>query len=270
MSHHERQNRVAIVTGSSRGVGAAVAKLLAQNHYHVVINYSKSEKEALEVQAACAAAGAETLLCRANVADDADCRRMVQETITKWGRLDALVNNAGTTKFCAHDNLEGLAKEDFIGIYNVNLVGPYQLIRAAAPHLKKTGKGAVVNIASTAGLTGNGSCIAYCASKGALITMTKSLARALGPEIRVNAVCPGFIQGEWLQDGMGRENYELLKNYLEAVNPLRRTATPETIAPTVLFLIEEACLITGDILVLDGGYHLGAKMTVSSPHVPKP
>ncbi len=265
MSHHERQqNKVAIVTGSSRGVGAAIAKLLAQNNYHVVINYSKSEKEALDIQAACEASGAETLLCRANVAEDADCRRMAQEAISKWGRIDALVNNAGTTKFCAHDDLEGLVKEDFLNIYSVNLVGPYQMIRAVAPHMKKIGKGAIVNIASTAGINGNGSCVAYCASKGALITMTKSLARALGPEIRINAVCPGFIQGEWLQGGMGRENYDNLKNYLEATNPLRATSTPETIAPTVLFFLRDATLVTGETLVLDCGTHLGAKISVSS------
>jgi 3-oxoacyl-[acyl-carrier protein] reductase len=256
--------RVAIITGSSRGVGAATARLLAEKRYHVVINYTKSEKEARDVQAACEALGAETLLCRANVSEDEDCRRIASETVAKWGRIDALVNNAATTKFCALDDLEGLTKEDFLNIYSTNLVGPYQMIRAVAPHMKKIGKGAVVNIASTAGITGNGSSVAYCASKGALITMTKSLARALGPEIRINAVCPGFIQGEWLQGGMGHENYERLKNYLEASNPLRTTATPETIAPTILYFIENAALVTGETLVLDSGSHLGPKITVSS------
>lgn len=256
--------RVAIVTGSSRGVGAATARLLARKHYQVVINYTKSEKEAREVQAACEALGAETLLCRANVSEDEDCRRLVRETAAKWGRIDALVNNAATTKFCAGDNLEGLTKEDFLNIYSTNVVGPYQMIRAVAPHMKKIGKGAVVNVASTAGITGNGSCVAYSASKGALITMTKSLARALGPEIRINAVCPGFIQGEWLQSGMGAENYEKMKTYLEETLPLRRTATPETIAPSILYFIEHADLVTGETLVLDSGSHLGAKTTVSS------
>ena len=256
--------RVAIITGSSRGVGAATARLLAQKHFHVVINYTKSEKEARDVQAACEALGAQTLLCRANVSEDKDCRRMADETMAKWGRIDALVNNAATTKFCALDNLEGLTKEDFLNIYATNLVGPFQMIRAVVPHMKKIGKGAVVNIASTAGITGNGSCVAYCASKGALITMTKSLALALGPEIRINAICPGFIQGEWLQGGMGSENYERLKNHLEATVPLRRTATPELIAPTVLYFIENAELVTGETLVLDSGSHLGAKITVGS------
>ena len=249
--------RVAIVTGSSRGVGAATVRLLAQKEFNVVINYSKSEQEALDVQKSCEALGAETLLCRADVAEDAECRRIAHEAMARWGRIDALVNNAGTTKFCAHHHLEGLSQEDFQSIYATNLIGPYQMIRAVAPHMKAAGSGAVVNVASTAGVDGIGSCVAYAASKGALITMTKSLARALGPEIRMNAVCPGFIQGEWLRGGMGSDTYELIKSHLESTNPLRRTATPETIAPTILYLLEDATLVTGQILLLDGGNHLG-------------
>jgi len=249
--------RVAIITGSSRGVGAATAKLLAQKGYNVVINFSKSEQEAQDVAKTCEALGAEALLCRADVASDKDCRRVARETMEKWGRIDALVNNAGTTKFCAHHDLEGLTPEDFQNIYATNLIGPYQMIRAAAPHMQAAGSGAVVNIASTAGIDGIGSCVAYAASKGALITMTKSLARALGPEIRINAICPGFIQGEWLRGGMGSETYELIKGYLESTNPLRRTATPDTIAPTILYFLEDANLVTGQILILDGGTHLG-------------
>jgi len=253
----KESRRVAIITGSSRGVGAATAKLLAQKGYNVVINYSKSEQEALEIQKSCEDLGAETLLCKANVDSDADCRRMAREAMDRWGRIDALVNNAGTTKFCAHHNLEGLTPEDFQNIYATNLIGPYQMIRAVAQHMQATGAGAVVNIASTAGIDGIGSCVAYAASKGALITMTKSLARALGPAIRINAVCPGFIQGEWLRGGMGGDTYEFLKTYLETTNPLRRTATPETIAPTILYFLDDATLVTGQILILDGGHHLG-------------
>jgi len=250
------QHPVAIVTGSSRGVGAATVKLLAGRGYRIVVNYSKSEQGAREVQSACEALGAETLLCRANVSEDADCRRMVEETVAKWGRIDCLVNNAGTTKFCAHDNLDGLMKEDFLHIYGTNVVGPYQMIRAAAPHLKKTGKASVVNIASIAGVTGTGSSVAYCASKAALINMTICLARVLGPEIRVNAICPGFIQGEWLQEGMGKEIYEFYKGHLENTLPLRMTATPEMIASTVRYFIEDAVLVTGETLLLDAGHHL--------------
>lgn len=248
--------RVAIVTGSSRGVGAATVKLLAQKGYNVVINYSKSETQARSVQAACEEAGAETLLCRADVAEDADCRRLAAEAIARWGRIDALVNNAGTTKFCAHHDLEGLVKEDFLRIYNTNVVGPYQMIRAVAPQMKSSGSGVIVNIASLAGVKGIGSSVAYCASKAALINMTISLARVLGPEIRINAICPGFIQGEWLRQGMGEERYLKLKSSLESRLPLRRTATPEVIASTVRYFIEDAVLSTGETLILDGGQHL--------------
>jgi 3-oxoacyl-[acyl-carrier protein] reductase len=166
------------------------------------------------------------------------------------------VNNAGTTKFCAHHDLEGLAKEDFLRIYSTNLIGPYQMIRAVAPKMKSIGQGAVVNIASLAGIKGIGSCVAYCASKAALINMTIALARVLGPEIRLNAICPGFIQGEWLRSGMGIEKYEKLKSSLESRLPLRMTATPEMIASTVRYFIEDAVLVTGETLILDGGQHL--------------
>jgi len=222
----------------------------------VVVNYSKSEDAAKKTVEACESAGAETLLCRADVSKDEDCRRMVEETAEKWGRIDGLVNNAGTTKFCNHNNLEGLTDEDFLWIYRVNVIGPYQMTRAAAPHMKKAGQGAIVNIASIAAVVGVGSSIAYAASKGALVTMTLSLARVLGPEIRVNAICPGFIQGEWLKKGLGEKNYEkILKSNMDAA-PLHRTATAETVADAILYFLFAAEIITGETLILDGGSHL--------------
>jgi 3-oxoacyl-[acyl-carrier protein] reductase len=248
--------RVAIITGSSRGVGAATAKLLSEKGFRVVINYSKSEREAKETQEACETLGGQTLLCQADVSLDEDCRRIVDEAVAHWGRIDVLVNNAGTTKFCAHDNLEGLTKEDFLHIYSINLVGPYQMIRAAAPHMKRVGQGVVVNMASIAGLKGIGSSVAYSTSKAALINLTMAMARVLGPEIRVNALCPGFIQGEWLQQGLGQERYEKAKEALEQTVPLKMTATAEMVARTVLYFIEEAVLVTGETLILDGGHHL--------------
>ncbi len=244
------------MTGSARGVGAATARMLAEKGCNVVINYSKSEGQAREAEEACRAFGVETLLCRADVARDEDCRRMAAETMEKWGRIDALVNNAGTSKFCDHDDLEGLSGEDFLHIYGVNVVGPYQMVRAVASHMKEAGSGAIVNVASIAGVTGVGSSVAYAASKGALITMTLSLARVLGPEIRMNAVCPGLIQGDWLRQGMGSEKYEAAVQYWEKKSPLRMTATPETVAEAILYFIMGAPLITGETLILDGGGHL--------------
>jgi 3-oxoacyl-[acyl-carrier protein] reductase len=248
--------KAAIVTGSATGIGAATARKLAEKGCNVVINYTRSETEAGETIAACEACGVETILCRADVSVDQDCRRMVDEAIEKWGEIDALVNNAGTSKFVDHRDLEGLDKEDFLRIYSVNVVGPYQMVRAVAPHMQTAGKGAIVNVASTAAITGIGSSIAYAASKGALVTMTLSLARNLGPEIRINSVCPGFVQGRWLKGGLGPERYEATREYLEDQAPLGVTATPETVADAILYFIAGAGITTGETLILDGGFHL--------------
>jgi len=253
---NDLKGKVAIVTGSSSGVGSATARQLAEKGYNVVVNYSRNKEGAEKTAAACEAAGGKAVICQADVSQDEDCRRMVAAGVEKWGRIDALVNNAGTTKFNDHRNLAGLDKEDFFHIYGVNVVGPYQMIRATEPYLRKSGRGAVVNVASIAAITGVGSSIAYAASKGALVTMTLSLARALGPEIRVNAVCPGFIQGEWLREGMGNELYEAVKSNLEETSPLNVTSSPETVGEAIIYFICGAGIITGETLIVDGGNHL--------------
>lgn len=247
---------VAIVTGSSSGVGAATARQLAEKGCHVVINYAHNEDGARETQRACEALGVETLVLQADVAEDADCRRMVAEADGKWGRVDALVNNAGTTKFCNHADLDGLSAEDFQHIYGVNTVGAYQMVRAVAPVMRRGGRGSIVNVASIAGVMGVGSSIAYAASKGAMITLGLSLARVLGPEIRLNTVCPGFIQGDWLEQGMGAENYARTKAFLEDNTPLQLTSTPDTVAEVIVYFLSGADTVTGETLLLDGGHHL--------------
>ena len=246
------EGTVSIVTGSSSGVGAATARLLAEKGGDVVINYSRSADAAKQVAEECEALGAQTLLCQADVSQDEDCRRMVQETLSKWGRLDVLVNNAGTTKFVQHGDMDGLSSDDFQHIYGVNVIGPFQMVRAAREAMTAAGDAAIVNVSSIAGVKGVGSSVAYAASKGALVTMTQSLAR----EIRVNAVCPGFIAGEWLAEGMGRETYEASKSFLESNTPLRTTCTPETVAESILNFIEGHSVVTGQHLVLDGGHLL--------------
>ena len=246
-----------IVTGSATGVGAAAVKMLAGKGCNVVINFTKSEAEARETQAECEALGVQTLLCQADVSVDADCRRMAAETMAKWGRIDGLINNAGTTQFVSHANLDGLDAEDFHRIYGVNVIGPFQMTRAVAPHMQAAGRGSIVNISSVAGVMGVGSSIAYSASKGALNTMTLSLARALGPEIRVNTICPGFIQGRWLRGGMGDDVYEATKAAQERNTPLKKAGTPEDMAQAAVWFIEGADLITGEILMVDAGSHLG-------------
>ncbi len=249
---------VSIVTGSATGVGAACALRLAAKGSRVVVNYTKSLDAARATAQACTAAGVEALLVQADIAQDSDCRRLVAAALEKWGRVDALINNAGATKFVAHHDLDGLSAEDFQRIYAVNVIGAYQMTRAAAPAMREAGAGAVVNISSLAGVMGLGSSIAYAASKGALNTMTLSLARVLGPEIRVNAICPGMIEGRWLREGMGDAAYDSLKEQVLRSTPLRAIAQPGDIAETAVWLIEGAGLMTGETLMVDGGMHLSA------------
>ena len=252
----DMQNGVAIITGSSSGVGAACARQLAERGSHVVINYSRNEAGAEQTRVDCERFGVETLVVHADVADDEQCRAMAQAAIAKWGRIDALINNAGTTKFNAHDNLEGLSKQDFLDIYSVNTVGPYQMIRAVVPAMKTGGRGSIVNVSSVAGVMGVGSSVAYAASKGALNTMTLSMARILGPEIRVNCICPGFIQGDWLEQGLGKENYASAKARVAASSPLKVASTPDQIAEGILYFVTGADVVTGECLIMDGGSHL--------------
>jgi len=250
------EQAVCIVTGSSSGVGAATVRQLSSRGAKVVVNYARSSAAAEAVAEQCRALGAEVLVCQADVSQDVDCRRLVSETLARWGRIDVLVNNAGTTKFVAHSDLEGLDQNDFQHIYGVNVVGAFQMARAATEALKSSGNAAIVNVASIAGVKGVGSSIAYAASKGALITMTKSLARVLGPEIRVNAVCPGFIEGEWLAEGMGKAVYEQSLSFLRANTPLQTTCTADTVAESILSFIDSHSVVTGQHLVLDGGHLL--------------
>src|ERR1700739_1316770 len=192
----------AIVTGSASGLGAATAAILAKGGARIVVNYSSSQKEAEQTADLCRTAGAEVAVVQGDVSRDEDCRKIVAAA-APWGRLDALIKNAGTTKHMAHGNLDGLSAEDFQRLFGVNTIGPFQMIRAARPLLEAGAKAsgntaAVVNISSVAGISGVGSSIAYAASKGALNSITLSLARALAPLIRVNTVCPGYIDTPWL------------------------------------------------------------------------
>ena len=251
------KDSVCIVTGSATGIGAACAELLAAKGARVAINYTKSEKEAQATAAACDAKGAETILVRADVSSDTDCRKLAQAALDKWGRIDGLINNAGVTKFARHGDLDSLEATDFQRIFGVNVIGPFQMVRAVVPAMQKQGAGAIVNISSIAGLTGMGSSVAYAASKGALNTMTLSLARALGPSIRVNAVCPGFVETRWLTGGLGG-SYESLKQNYEAITPLKSVVYPEDVADAAVWLLEGARKVTGETILVDSGVHLGA------------
>ena len=247
--------KVAIVTGSASGVGAATARLLAARGCRVVVNYTRSEGEAIAVQADCAAAGADAILCRANVAEDVDCRRMVQAAMDRWNRLDVLVNSAGTSKLVPHADLDGLTADDFRRIYAVNTIGPYQMVRAARPHLAASGDGAVVNVSSGAGIGGRGSSIAYAASKAALNQLTLQLAVILAPAVRVNTVCPALIEGRWMRSLQG-DRYEQYLADSRARMPLKRVTTPDEVARTILWLVAGAITMTGEIVSMDAGQHL--------------
>lgn len=258
---YDLSGKAAIVTGSSSGIGKATALMLADRGCDVLINYNQNAEAGRAVAKACRDKGVRSFAVRGNVGSDKACQRIVREAVNRFGRLDFLVNNAGATKFVAHDDLDGLTSTDFRDIYQVNVIGPYQMIRAALPHLKAAGGGSVVNISSVAGVMGTGSSVAYAASKGALNTMTLSLARALGPDVRINTVCPGFVQGDWLRQGMGAERYDATKATLEQTTPLRRAGGPEHMAETVMMFLEGGSHITGEILMSDGGQHLAGAPT---------
>lgn len=238
--------KVAIVTGSATGVGRAVAVRFAKLGYAVTVNYSKSEADAKETAAMVEAAGAPVLLHQATVADESQVKAMVARTVETFGGLDVLVNNAAMTHFIAHTELDALSDAVWDEIFQVNVKGVLYCCRAAMPHLQKR-NGAIVSVSSVAGLTGQGSSIPYCASKGAVNTLTQSLARAFGPNVRVNAVAPGPILTRWLA---GREAQ--IEKYLELA-PLKRAATPDDVADVVMFLATGTTLITGQVVVVDGG-----------------
>ncbi len=257
MERGELHGKAAIVTGSATGIGAAVAIGLARLGARVVVNYSKSEKEARATADAVRDAGGEALLVQGNVASDADCRKIAAAAMEAWGRIDILVNNAGTTKFASHSDLDALTADDFNAMYAVNVIGPFQMIRASAKGLKASGAGSVVNISSVAGIAGVGSSVAYAASKGALNTMTLSLARALGPEIRVNAICPGYVATRWFSDRFGQAATDKISQDQIEQTPLKRAGMPDDIADSVLFFCTHASRhITGELMSVDAGLHL--------------
>ncbi len=247
---------VIVVTGSSNGLGAATARIAASKGARVLINYTKSEADAIETAQACRDLGGDAVLCQGNVAEDADCRRMAATALEQWGRIDGLVNNAGSSVFASAADLESLSGEDFLNIYAVNVVGAYQMIRAVTPHLKAQGDGSIVNVSSISAITGGGSSIAYAASKAALNTMTISLARSLAPQIRVNAVCPGPVPTRWWGDGLGEEGAKRLFDSFERQVPLQAAPTADSVADTVVWLLEAARHVTGETIMVDSGMHL--------------
>jgi 3-oxoacyl-[acyl-carrier protein] reductase len=240
-------NRVALVTGAGTGMGRAIAELFAREGAKVAVNYSKSREAADEVVAGIRTAGGTAIAIGADVSLVADVNAMVERVNKEFGQLDILVNNAGWSTRIPHEQLDNLTDEVWDRTFDTNLKGAFYAVRCAVPSLRKQPGSSIVNVASVAGITGMGSSIAYAASKGAMITMTKSLARALAPEIRVNAIAPGFVRtrfANWPAAAFDQG---------EAVTPLKHLATVEEIAALALYLVADAGSTTGETIVVDGG-----------------
>lgn len=253
------QDKVAIVTGAATGLGATTAQMLSNRGAKVLINHFPGQEVlAQEVAKDCVN---ENLCCGGDITKDEDCTKVVQTAIKHWGRVDILVNNAGINKFVEHYDLNGLSSTDFMNIYKVNVIGTFQMTRAVSSTMKQQGRGVIVNVSSGAGECGLGSSIAYCASKGALNTMTKSLGRALAPEIRVNAVCPAFIPTPLWDKKIGNmptQEWEALRKTWALSTPLQLEGTPEIISRTILFLASDlSAHLTGQLITSDGGDQLG-------------
>ena len=254
----EYNGHVALVTGSATGVGRACILRFASMGFHVIVNYSKSEAEALqtaaEAKALCekAGAGGKVSVEGCDVADDLEVRKMLERIRAAHGRLDVLVNNAAMTHFVEHSDLAGLDERMWDRMLSVNLKGPFFVTRAAADLLRDGDGGSVINISSVAGITGSGSSIAYCATKGALNTMTKSLARVLAPKVSVNAVCPGPIDSRWIKEG--NPNWDI--NEMVTDYPIPKPSSPDDICDAVMFFALGTKMTTGQILPVDGGQTL--------------
>lgn len=251
---------VCLITGAATGIGAACAREFAAHGWDLGLSWlDDANRVALvDVATECEAHGSPPLLLHLDVRDDASCDAFAAAALQRFGRIDALINCAGTTSFIAHADLDALTPEEFHRTFDVNTVGLYRMTRACVPALRKSSHGSVVNISSIGGLIGRGSSMAYAASKGAVNTLTLALARALGPEIRVNAIAPGFVDGGLPSRVLDATRHaQVLQAQLEGA-PLRRISQPEEVAALACFLTERAPGMTGTVIPMDNGLHLNA------------
>jgi 3-oxoacyl-[acyl-carrier protein] reductase len=243
---------VALITGAATGIGRAAAIALAAAGYDVAINYSRSEKEAAETATLAQEKGAKTLVVKADVADDASVREMLAAVEREFGQLDALINNAGTTTNVRPKDFEGITAEEWDRVFAVNVRGTFQVTRAATPMLKAS-KGSIVNTASIVGLRPGPQPLPYAASKAAVVSLTKLLALNLGPDVRVNAVAPGWMEGDWMVRMLG-DRYDDLMGKRAKATPLKRVCTAEDVAEVMVNLITSNRFVTGEVIVIDGGF----------------
>lgn len=241
------ENRVAVITGGGTGIGRAIALALARMQIAVAVNYSRSQQEAEETVRQCRELGARAMAIQADVSREADVQALVDRVMDQWGRLDIWVNNAGTTRFVPHHDLDGLTEADWDHVYATNVKGVFFCCRAAAKAMLKNDGGSIVNISSVAGITAKGSSIAYCASKAAVNNLTVALARVLAPKVRVNAVAPGFVDTRWT------EGWDEFREANLKATPLQRVAQPEDVAEVAVALATGFRHVTGHIVPVEGG-----------------
>ena len=253
-------NKVAIVTGGGTGVGRSTSLLLAQLGYDIAIIYSRSSDEAEQTAADIGKLGVRANTFKVDVADDIAVRGMVSNVVSAWGRIDVLVNCAGTTEFIPFDDLERVTDDVWERLFKVNVVGAFHCARAVRDPMERSGGGMIINVSSVAALLGQGSSIPYCCTKAALDNLTVSLARTLAPQIRVNGVAPGFIAGRWTEAGLG-DKYDRIKQSYEKSLPLGRVCDPDDVADCIVSLITGSKLVTGQTLTVDSG------MMISGFHV---
>ena len=254
------QDKVAVITGSSSGVGAALATKLSSEGASVVINYNQSKEGAIRTRDSIVAAGGQAVIVQGDVSEEADCERIAEMAVSSFGRIDILINNAGCTTFVPHDNLQDLTSSIWERTLRVNLMGAFFMSRAAMPHLQKAGGGEIVMTSSIASQTASGSSIAYCASKAGMNSLTRSLAKAFGKDnIRVNAVLPGLIDGDWAFNTWGggdADQYDGLKKVFADQTPLGHVTTPEDVADTILSILTGSDYVTGQLVTIDSGFTL--------------
>ncbi|MBV9190341.1 MAG: SDR family oxidoreductase [Betaproteobacteria bacterium] len=244
--------KAALVTGAATGIGRSAVLALARAGYDVAINFSSSDKAAKETATEAAKLGAKTLIIKCDVSDEKGVRSMLEQIKDKFRRLDVLINNAGTTASWKPKDLETLSLEEWDKVFAVNVRGLFQVTRAAVPLLKEA-KGCVVNTASIVGLRPGPQPLPYAASKAAVVNLTKTLAWNLGPDIRVNAVAPGWMEGDWMKR-MLKDKYEELMGKRAKATPLKRVVTADDVAETMMSLINGNRFVTGEVIVIDGGF----------------
>ena len=244
--------KAALVTGAATGIGRSAVLALARAGYDVAVNYGSSEAAARETAKQAEALGAKTLVIKCDVADEPGVRAMLNQVKERFGRLDVLINNAGTTASWKPKDLETLSLEEWDRVFAVNVRGLFQVTRAAVPLLKEA-KGCVVNTASIVGLRPGPQPLPYAASKAAVVNLTKTLAWNLGPEIRVNAVAPGWMEGDWMKR-MLKDKYDELMGKRGKATPLKRVVTADDVAETMMSLIQSNRFVTGEVIVIDGGF----------------